>query len=179
MIGARAGTSSALLTARSILGITADNGASAAASITIRPLEAADEAAWRRLWKDYQTFYGVALGEEIFAATWARLRDPHEPMFGFGAFDAAGNLLGLVHAIYHRSCWAIARRCYLEDLFTSVAARGYGVGRALIDAVCAHALADGASEVYWLTHETNATARALYDRLATRSGFIEYVKKIR
>ncbi|EGD03820.1 GCN5-related N-acetyltransferase, partial [Burkholderia sp. TJI49] len=38
----------------------------------VRPLEAADEAAWRTLWKDYQTFYEVALSEDVFATTWAR-----------------------------------------------------------------------------------------------------------
>ncbi|HTG41511.1 MAG TPA: GNAT family N-acetyltransferase, partial [Methylomirabilota bacterium] len=31
-----------------------------------------------------------------------------------------------------------------------------------------------ASRVYWLTQETNATARALYDTLADRPGFIQY-----
>jgi hypothetical protein len=31
-----------------------------------------------------------------------------------------------------------------------------------------------ASRVYWLTH--NASARALYDKLAERSGFIQYRK---
>jgi hypothetical protein len=30
--------------------------------------------------------------------------------------------------------------------------------------------------VHWLTHETNATARALYDTLAERPGFIQYRK---
>jgi hypothetical protein len=28
--------------------------------------------------------------------------------------------------------------------------------------------------VYWLTAESNARARALYDRVATRSGMIHY-----
>jgi hypothetical protein len=28
--------------------------------------------------------------------------------------------------------------------------------------------------VYWQTHETNATARALYDRMAKWHGFIVY-----
>ena len=36
--------------------------------------------------------------------------------------------------------------------------------------------AAGASRVYWLTHETNTDARVLYDRLAERSGFIQYRK---
>jgi len=34
----------------------------------------------------------------------------------------------------------------------------------------------GASRVYWLTHESNATARALYDKLAENLGFIQYCK---
>jgi len=36
------------------------------------------------------------------------------------------------------------------------------------------AQAEGASRVYWLTHETNTSAQALYDKLAARSGFIQY-----
>ena len=46
-----------------------------------------------------------------------------------------GQLLGLVHYLYHRTTTSIAPLCYLNDLFTSEAARGKGVGRALIDAV--------------------------------------------
>lgn len=34
----------------------------------------------------------------------------------------------------------------------------------------------GAERVYWLTHETNATAIRLYDTLAERSGFVVYRK---
>jgi ribosomal protein S18 acetylase RimI-like enzyme len=46
----------------------------------------------------------------------------------------------------------------------------------LIEAVYAEAKKAGASRVYWLTREDNATARALYDKLADRSGFIQYRK---
>ena len=55
-------------------------------------------------------------------------------------------------------------------------ARKLGLGRALIEAVYREAQAAGASRVHWLTHETNATARALYDTLADRPGFIQYRK---
>jgi GNAT superfamily N-acetyltransferase len=64
----------------------------------------------------------------------------------------------------------------LQDLFVAEVARGQGLGRALIEAVYREARAAGASRVYWLTHETNATARALYDKLADRPGFIQYRK---
>jgi GNAT superfamily N-acetyltransferase len=83
-------------------------------------------------------------------------------------------VLGIVHFIYHRSTWTAGPYCYLQDLFTAEAARGQGVGKALIEAVYAQAKADGASRVYWLTHETNVAARSLYDKLATRTGFIQY-----
>ena len=75
-----------------------------------------------------------------------------------------------------RSCWTIGDYCYLQDLFVAEGARGRGLGRALILAVEQLARAAGASRLYWLTHETNAVARALYDRLAERSGFIQYRK---
>ena len=63
---------------------------------------------------------------------------------------------------------------YLSDLFTLPQARGQGVGRALIDHVRAFARARGYSSVRWLTAETNAPARALYDSYAPASGFILY-----
>ena len=64
--------------------------------------------------------------------------------------------------------------CYLEDLFTAPAARGHGVGRALIGAVRDWSAAQGCGRLYWHTHQTNATARALYDRVAVNHGFIMY-----
>ncbi|MBL0916592.1 MAG: GNAT family N-acetyltransferase, partial [Sphingopyxis sp.] len=67
---------------------------------------------------------------------------------------------------------------YLQDLFTSAAARGQGVGRALIEGVYEAAKAQGLPRVYWLTHETNETAMQLYDRVAGKSGFLVYRKQI-
>jgi GNAT superfamily N-acetyltransferase len=52
----------------------------------------------------------------------------------------------------------------------------HGIGRALIEAVCDVARAAGASRVHWLTQETNTDARALYDKVAERPGFIQYRK---
>ena len=34
----------------------------------------------------------------------------------------------------------------------------------------------GASRIHWLTKEDNHSARALYDKMADRSGFIQYRK---
>jgi GNAT superfamily N-acetyltransferase len=142
---------------------------------TVRRVRTDERAAWEPLWKGYQTFYEVALSDEITTTTWSRLHDPAEPMFVLGAY-LGGKLVGIVHSLYHRSCWTIGNYCYLQDLFVAEEARGHGIGRALIEAVASEARAAGASRVYWLTQEGNTTARALYDRVAKRSGFIQYCK---
>jgi len=147
----------------------------AASNVTIRPLRADERADWEPLWKGYQAFYKVVIADETTAVTWTRLHDPAEAMGVFGAY-MNGRLCGIVHYLFHRSCWPVGDYCYLPDLFVAEDARNLGVGRALILAVEDRARAAGASRVYWLTHETNADARVLYDRLAERSGFIQYRK---
>ncbi len=142
--------------------------------IVVRPFEAGDRDAWRRLWTAYLEFYETSVAEYVYATTWRRLFEPgeFEPK-GFLAL-AEGRPVGLVHYLYHRTCWSQANNCYLQDLYADPAARGTGVGRALIAAVHAAAAKRGVTNVYWMTHETNATARRLYDRVARRTGFIEY-----
>ncbi|WP_019172368.1 GNAT family N-acetyltransferase [Pseudaminobacter salicylatoxidans] len=142
--------------------------------ITIRPFQQSDHDDWRRLWTAYLEFYKTTVPEEVYKTTWERLfaQGEFEPK-GFMAF-LDGEAVGLVHYLYHRSCWAIVNNCYLQDLFTVPEARGKGVGAGLIEAVRQEAGKIGVTNVYWMTHETNATARKLYDHVARRTGFIEY-----
>lgn len=139
--------------------------------LEIRPITAADHAAWLPLWQGYQRFYNAEIGTEVSAITWQRFVDPAEPMFAALAWRD-GVAVGLVHLIYHRSCWTQGDYCYLQDLFVSEHLRGAGVGRQLIEHVYAHAA--GANRVHWLTQEDNSQARLLYERIASRSGFIQY-----
>jgi len=143
--------------------------------LVIRAPRATDEARWRPLWQGYLEFYASALPDEVTATTWRRLLDPGEPVFGFVAEQGDG-IAGFAHCVLHRGTWSVAQQCYLEDLFVAPEARGAGVGRELILAVYREADSRGADRVYWLTHETNGTARALYDRVARRSGFIHYTR---
>jgi GNAT superfamily N-acetyltransferase len=145
------------------------------ADVTIRPLRQDERSAWESLWQGYLTFYKAALAPGATDTAWQRLQDPAEPMHLLGAF-LDGRLVGIVHYIFHRSTWTVGNYVYLQDLFTTEEARGKGVGRTLIEAVYERAKAAGASRVHWLTHETNETARLLYDRVADRSGFIQYRK---
>ena len=64
--------------------------------------------------------------------------------------------------------------CYLQDLVVAEETRGRGAARALIAVVAEASRAAGAARLYWLTHESNTGARALYDQVAARSGFIQY-----
>ncbi len=147
--------------------------------VQVRPVRSDDLKAWSALWDGYNAFYGragpTALAPEITAMTWTRFFDIYEPMHALVAEDS-GSLLGLVHFLYHRSTISIAPVCYLQDLFTHEGARGRGVGRALISAVYQRAQGEGASRVYWQTHESNTAAMKLYDQVAQKSGFLVYRK---
>ncbi len=144
-------------------------------ALVIRPIGADERAAWEPLWRGYLTFYKSSQTPDVTDITWKRLLDPNEPMFALGAY-VDGKLLGIVHYLYHRSFWTSGDYCYLQDLFVAEETRTLGLGRALIEAVYAKAKEAGASRVYWLTQEGNATARVLYEKVAERSGFIQYRK---
>lgn len=160
----------------------------------IRALTAGDHDAWLPLWRGYLEFYEATLSDEQTALTWQRLLDPQFPIWGAIATvptpphhgagaprrasgrvgPAEGHAIGLVHWLTHPATWAAGPYCYLEDLFVAPDARGTGAGRGLIEHVADWARAHGSGKVYWLTHETNTTARALYDRVATHTGFVHY-----
>jgi len=147
----------------------------------VRKAEPGDYAGWRPLWDGYNAFYGregeSALPERITRLSWQRFLDPEEPMHALVA-DDQGSLIGLAHYLFHRSTIRPELSCYLSDLYTLPAQRGRGVGRALIEGVCAECRSAGVRGVYWQTHESNAAGRRLYDTLASYDGFIVYDREL-
>jgi GNAT superfamily N-acetyltransferase len=143
--------------------------------MNIRKAHAQDYAQWLALWKGYQTFYKITIPDAVTQQTWARFLNPTEPMHCAIA-EQDGVLAGIVHYIFHRSCWAAEDYVYLQDLFTAPEMRKKGVGRALIEHVYATSKTQGSSRVWWLTHETNTDAMHLYDKIADKSGFVQYRK---
>jgi GNAT superfamily N-acetyltransferase len=145
--------------------------------IVVRPVGKDERAAWEPLWDRYIAFYKATLEPGASDVAWQRFHDSDEPMFLLGAY-VDGKLTGIVQYLFHRSTWTPHNYCYLHDLFVTDGARGLGVGRALIEAVYEKAKAAGAERVYWLTHNTNAQARILYDQVADNPSFIHYSKKL-
>lgn len=144
-------------------------------TLEIRAVGSADHADWLPLWQGYQRFYKSQIAEQTSALTWQRFLDPAEPMHAALAWQD-GRAVALVHWIFHRSCWTTGDYCYLQDLYVDESLRGSGIGRRMIEHVYAQAQAAGASRVHWLTQEDNYAGRQLYDRIAERSGFIQYRK---
>jgi hypothetical protein len=126
-------------------------------NITVRPVTANDHASWLALWQAYLQFYKTELSETVSLTTWGRLLDTREPTHSALAW-LDEKAVGMVNFIYHRSNWSIGNACYLQDLYV--------------------AGADGCTKVHWLTHETNSTAIDLYERVAERSGFIQFRKGV-
>lgn len=140
----------------------------------IRPLASSDRDAWLPLWHAYIEFYESEVSDEQTALTWNRLLDPQFPVHGAIAIGEGDRAIGFVHWLTHAATWSAEPYVYLEDLFVAPDTRGAGTGRALIAHVTDWARGHEASKVYWLTQETNATARTLYDRVATHTGFVHY-----
>lgn len=143
----------------------------------IRSATPEDFDRWAPLWEGYNRFYERVTPAEVTQVTWRRFFDAYEPMHALVA-ERDGALVGPAHYLFHRNTAMLGPTCYLQDLFTAQAARGAGVGRALIEAVYERARLSGSTRVYWMTQETNHTARILYDALAERSGFIQYRKQL-
>jgi ribosomal protein S18 acetylase RimI-like enzyme len=146
-------------------------------SVVIRAVTDRDFDQWLPLWKGYQRFYEIDIPDQVTRQIWDRFLDADKPLHAALAVSA-GRARGLVHSVYHPSTWTMHDYCYLQDLFVAEDGRGGGLGRKLVEHVYADATARGAARVYWLTHESNVPAQQLYDRIADRTGFIQYRKQL-
>jgi GNAT superfamily N-acetyltransferase len=145
----------------------------------VRPVEAADEAAWRRLWRGYCDFYQVTVAEDVTDKLWLRIMDERVPMCALVAETVSRHkepqVIGFANYILHPYTWGTGLMCYLEDLFVAEESRCSGVGRSLIEALAGMARENGWARVYWHTHQHNDVARALYDKVTSVDPFVRYV----
>ena len=143
-------------------------------AVTVRPLAAEDQPVWRDLWQGYLDFYKTELAPEVSDSTWGRIIQPDGDLIGLGACVPDRGLVGIAHGLVHGGTWSPKPICYVEDLYVSPAARGQGAGRALIDHFAEMGRKAGWLRLYWQTAQDNKTAQALYDQMATRTGWVRY-----
>lgn len=142
-------------------------------SPTIRPILRADEAEWRCLFRSYREFYTLEESEEVVSNAWGWFMDPtHECQAVVAEVD--GEILGFAHHRRISSLYTGTSGIFLDDLFTVPAARGLGIGRALIGRLTDMAAAEGRAFVQWMTAEDNHQAQALYNTLAQRTAWVTY-----
>lgn len=146
-------------------------------SLLIRTITPADESAWRTLWAAYLDFYESTLPQSTTDATWRRISGD-DPAFGGLVAERDGLVFGMANYVLHPITWTELPVCLLHDLYVSPDGRGLGAGKALIRELIDRAKSDGWARVYWVTRESNATARLLYDSFGPADGFIRYTVKV-
>ena len=142
--------------------------------IQIVPIKEISFENWQSLWKEYLKYYKSTFQTEVTQNTWKKLTSntcPH--VYGFAAIINE-DVVGIVHVVEHDSCWTISPYAYLQDLFTQEKYRGQGVARKLIEEVEREAKNRKCDRVYWMTHESNEQAQILYNKIARKTGFIQY-----
>ncbi|GAA1618194.1 GNAT family N-acetyltransferase [Leucobacter chromiireducens] len=142
-------------------------------AVTVRPIAAEDRAAWGELYRGYRDFYGKPHDDAVYDTVWGWLMDSAHETRGLIA-EAGGVPVGIGH--FRRFARPIdgGHGLYLDDLFTAETARGSGAGGAILDRLAEIAADEGAALVRWITADSNATARRLYDRVATQTPWVTY-----
>ena len=126
------------------------------------PGEAADVA---RLLVGFRNHYGKDWPpDDAFLANVRHLIADENTEYLLGGHDRAAAPVGVCQLRFRRSVWTDSDDCWLEDLFVEEAARGTGVGAALVEAALDRARERGCRRIELDVDESNAAARALYAR---------------
>jgi GNAT superfamily N-acetyltransferase len=139
------------------------------------PAEAADVA---RLIAGFRDWYGRDWpGDASLRASVDRIIERDDTEFLLGAVD--GEPAGVVQLRFRWTVWWEAEDCWIEDVFVGEAARGSGLGRALVQAALDRAAERGCRRVDLDVDPGNAPARALYASLGFEPGPQLYLRKRR
>ena len=142
-----------------------------------RKLFKEDREVWALLWAGYLEFYQHELSADQTVLTWQRFFDQKYNLWAFGV-EVEGKILGFAHCSFTNSTWNKTPDLYLEDLYVSPDARKQGLGELLINGCAEFASASGARKLYWQTHRENETAQRLYRKVAAKSDFVIFEKKL-
>ena len=145
-------------------------------SVDVRELTDADLPVWRELFRAYGVFYETEFSDELLDRVGALLLAEGSGVDALVA-ERDGAVIGFAHYRSHPDTFTGGRDWYLDDLFVAPEVRGSGAGRALIAAIVERAAGAGGS-LRWITADTNETAQALYDRVATRTRWVTYEVRV-
>jgi GNAT superfamily N-acetyltransferase len=143
--------------------------------VEIGPLTRSDRGEWDVLARSFKAHFETETSDEDSERTWERLLGGGEIRGIAARLD--GTMVGIAHYFFHTSVWS-ADKCYLADLFVDPHTRRRGVATAMIEWVAQDAEQRGACRLHWHTTQDNATARALYDQVASFKGLITYSRAI-
>jgi len=142
-------------------------------TVLVRPIESRDESVWRELFVAYGVFYETEFAEPQISTVWSWLMDASHPTKAWVA-ELDGAVVGFGHLRTHWDTFTGGPAWFLDDLYTSAATRGHGAGTSIINALRAHADANGGGTISWITASDNTTAQSVYDKLANRQTWVTY-----
>ena len=123
----------------------------------------AEAPAVARLLCEFRDWWGNAEpSEELMLASVRRIMEAGDGEYLLGVTTTGGEPAGVAQIRFRWSVWKTAEDCWLEDLYVREAARGAGLGRALVDAAVARARARGCRRIELDVNEDNDAARGLY-----------------
>jgi GNAT superfamily N-acetyltransferase len=118
-----------------------------------------------RLLTEFRDHNGLTWpSDNAFLAGVEKLMDDIATDFLLGAVHDDAPPGGVVQLRYRFGVWRAGTDCLVEDVFVSQAARGVGLGSALLDGALARARERGARRMELDVNEANDTALALYGR---------------
>ncbi len=143
----------------------------------IRPIAPGDRVGWQQLFHAYGVFYETDFDDDVFDGVWAWLLDPGHEVSALVA-EADGELVGFAHVRRVSDTFTAGPAWFLDDLYVIPERRGQGVARDLIERAALDGAAAGGGTMRWITADDNATARRLYDTLATRARWVVYEREL-
>ena len=130
----------------------------------IRRATPADLDVAARLFTGYLRFYGKDTPEAQARAFVAERLAKQDSVFLL-AEASSGEAIGFTQLYPAFASLSLAPSWILNDLYVEPAARGRGVGEALMQAARELAMSDGSAELMLQTARSNTTAQRLYEKL--------------
>jgi GNAT superfamily N-acetyltransferase len=144
----------------------------------IRDIAPHDRETWRELFRAYGVFYETDFSDDQLDWVWSLLTTAGSGVDALVA-EHNGQVVGFAHYRSHPDTFSRGRDWFLDDLYVDPDARGAGNATALIEAITERAQASGAAgTLRWITAEDNTRAQRVYDRVATKTTWVTYEKRL-